>query len=115
MVSSILALAFSGHESAAVHKIREVALVDVGPPRRDRGASCEFPAFRQIRDVVHTQSVQLVELVLACLLRLLIVQLFAGYRVKELESVVLTRVLFHVRRLLASKSRDGELRCVGIQ
>ena len=57
-----------------------------------------------------TQSVQLVELVLSCLLRLHMVQLFAGYVIKELDAVVLTRVLFHVRRLLASKVRDGELR-----
>ena len=37
VVSSIHALDFLGHESAAVHRIREVALVDVDPPRRDRG------------------------------------------------------------------------------
>ena len=37
VVSSILALDFPGHECTAVHRIREVALVDVDPTRRDRG------------------------------------------------------------------------------
>ena len=42
----------------------------------------------------------------------LLVQLLADYVVKELDAVVLIRVLFHVRRLLASKFRDAELRGV---
>ena len=50
------------------------------------GLFWEFPAFRQIRNIIHIQSVHLVEIVLACLLLLLIIQLFAGYVVMFIGS-----------------------------
>ena len=73
MVPSVLVPYLSGDEPVKVHMIRKIAVGSIDANRADRSSSCERPVIRQHRGVVRVAFLQLTEIVLASLLRLLLV------------------------------------------